>query len=76
MTQHRPPPLGRPALRAGLFFVLVLLQACAVCQRHQTACNVAAVGAAALAIGAVVVFHDNRQKTGCTCGCPGTPPCR
>lgn len=63
-------------MRAVILAALLAMSGCAYCQRHEKTCDTAFLVGSAVAIGAVVAFHDNRQKTGCTCGCPGTPPCR
>lgn len=54
--------------------MLCLLSGCATCDRHPKACDAAFVVGSALLIGGLSI-RDSHQKTGCTCGCPGTPRC-
>lgn len=65
MTTNRPPlqPAGH---RAGFFLLalLPLLQGCAVCRAHRTACEIAGGVAAAIAVGEIAAHDFNHRAIG------------
>jgi hypothetical protein len=60
-------------MKLPLLLSCLLLQSCALCQRHERTCDAVAVGAAALVIGSLSA--SDWHGGGCTCGCPGMPRC-